>query len=81
MLDIHRVVFNYMNVSPEKETTPAMRLGLADRVITEADILRFPGIAPPMVRTKPIIPRKRDGAEPPWTPMPPLSEVSDEIPF
>jgi hypothetical protein len=81
MLDIHRVVFNYMNVSPEKETTPAMRLGLADRVITEEDILGFPAVAPPMVRTKPVIPRKKDTDDPTAGDAPLRPELDDQIPF
>lgn len=58
MLDIHRITRNFVVLGRDKKT-PAMRLGLLEGPISVRDILLYPGIAPPMARAKPIVPRPR----------------------
>ena len=41
LIEILRVYYNYVLVSGDKRTTPAMRLGLMERPASVADILAF----------------------------------------
>lgn len=82
MLDIHRITHNFV-VPGRDKMPPAMRLGLLERPATLEEILLHPGIAPPMVRAKPKVPRKRQdqAVEEPSSEPAGSSGLDDEIPF